>query len=196
MLIPLLRLGLPSSATAAVLLTAFQQYCLQPGPLLFSARPDLVWTLIASLYVGNVMLLVFGLPLAPLWAARDAGAALADVRGDPGARVRRGCKPKSIDPGSGAAVSGGRRRLCHGIYDIPLVPAVLGLILGLLSEQQFRRAVAISEGDLSVFVTKPICATLLFLSCAVLFGPRLLRARFGLAPGHPSDPRYRAATLS
>ena len=61
------------------------------------------------------------------------------------------------------------------VFDIPLVPAVLGLILGPLSEQQFRRAVAISGGDLSVFVTRPICATLLVLACAVLAGPYLLR---------------------
>ena len=67
-LVPLLTLGLPSSATAAILLAAFQQYGLQPGPLLFSSRPDLVWTLIASLYIGNVMLLVLNLPLAGVWA--------------------------------------------------------------------------------------------------------------------------------
>ena len=67
-LVPLLTLGLPSSATAAVMLAAFQQYGLQPGPLLFSSRPDLVWTLIASLYIGNVMLLVLNLPLAGVWA--------------------------------------------------------------------------------------------------------------------------------
>jgi putative tricarboxylic transport membrane protein len=67
-LVPLLTLGLPSSATAAVLLAAFAQYGLQPGPLLFSARPDLVWTLIASLYIGNVALLVLNLPLAGVWA--------------------------------------------------------------------------------------------------------------------------------
>ena len=67
-LVPLLTLGLPSSATAAVLLAAFQQYGLQPGPLLFSSRPDLVWTLIASLYIGNVMLLVLNLPLGGVWA--------------------------------------------------------------------------------------------------------------------------------
>ncbi len=67
-LVPLLTLGLPSSATAAVLLTAFQQYGLQPGPLLFTSRPDLVWTLIASLYIGNVMLLVLNLPLVGIWA--------------------------------------------------------------------------------------------------------------------------------
>src|ERR1044072_2302263 len=67
-LVPLLTLGLPSSATAAVLLAAFEQYGLQPGPLLFSSRPDLVWTLIASLYIGNAMLLGLNLPLAPVWA--------------------------------------------------------------------------------------------------------------------------------
>jgi putative tricarboxylic transport membrane protein len=67
-LVPLLTMGLPSSATAAVLLAAFQQYGLQPGPLLFSSRPDLVWTLIASLYIGNVMLLVLNLPLVRVWA--------------------------------------------------------------------------------------------------------------------------------
>ena len=67
-LVPLLTLGVPSSATAAILLAAFQQYGLQPGPLLFSARPDLVWTLIASLFIGNVMLLVLNLPLAGVWA--------------------------------------------------------------------------------------------------------------------------------
>ena len=67
-LVPLLTLGVPSSATAAILLAAFQQYGLQPGPLLFSTRPDLVWTLIASLLIGNVMLLVLNLPLASVWA--------------------------------------------------------------------------------------------------------------------------------
>ena len=67
-LVPLLTLGLPSSATAAILLAAFQQYGLQPGPLLFSTRPDLVWTLIASLFIGNVMLLALNLPLAGVWA--------------------------------------------------------------------------------------------------------------------------------
>jgi putative tricarboxylic transport membrane protein len=65
-LCPLLTLGLPSSATAAILLAASQGYGLQPGPLLFERSPDLVWGLIASLYIGNVMLLILNLPLAPL----------------------------------------------------------------------------------------------------------------------------------
>ena len=67
-LVPLLTLGLPTSATAAILLAAFQQYGLQPGPQLFDHNPALVWGMIASLFVGNAMLLVLNLPLAPLWA--------------------------------------------------------------------------------------------------------------------------------
>ncbi len=66
-LMPLLTLGIPTSATASVLLIAFQIYNVQPGPQLFDTQPELVWTLIASLYIGNVMLLVLNLPLIPLW---------------------------------------------------------------------------------------------------------------------------------
>ena len=60
------------------------------------------------------------------------------------------------------------------VYDFPLVPAVLGLILGPLSEQHFRRAMAISEGDLTIFITRPLSAALLVLAVLVLLGPRLL----------------------
>jgi len=60
------------------------------------------------------------------------------------------------------------------IYDVPLVPAVLGLVLGPLSELQFRRAMAISEGDVSIFVTRPISAVLLLTAAMLLFGSRLI----------------------
>src|SRR5512133_3930363 len=66
-MVPLLTLGLPTSATAAILLVAFQRYGLNPGPLLFDKDPNLVWGLIASLYIGNTMLLILNLPLAGLW---------------------------------------------------------------------------------------------------------------------------------
>jgi putative tricarboxylic transport membrane protein len=174
-LVPLLTLGLPSSATAAVMLAAFQQYGLQPGPLLFSSRPDLVWTLIASLYIGNVMLLVLNLPLVGLWARVMLvprpllfGAIL--VLASLGTySLNRSILDLVIMFAVGAVGCVMR------VYDCPLVPAVLGLVLGPLSEQQFRRALAISEGDLSVFVTRPICATLLAIAAAVLVGPRVLR---------------------
>jgi putative tricarboxylic transport membrane protein len=174
-LVPLLTLGLPSSATAAILLTAFQQYGLQPGPLLFTTRPDLVWTLIASLYIGNVMLLVLNLPLAGLWARvmlvpRPLLFGGVLVLASVGAySLNRSILDLMLLYAVGAVGCAMR------IFDVPLVPAVLGLILGPLSEQQFRRALAIGGGDFSVFVTRPICATLLFLAGAVLVGPHLVR---------------------
>jgi putative tricarboxylic transport membrane protein len=67
-LVPMLSLGLPTNATAAVMLTAFVSYGIQPGPTLFEKEPLLIWTLIASLFIGNFLLLVLNLPLAPIWA--------------------------------------------------------------------------------------------------------------------------------
>jgi putative tricarboxylic transport membrane protein len=173
-LVPLLTLGIPSSATAAIMLAAFQQYGLQPGPLLFSSRPDLVWTLIASLYIGNVMLLVLNLPLASVWARimlvpRRLLFGVIMVLASLGAySLNRSVLDLVVLYIVGAVGCAMRLR------DIPLVPAVIGLILGPLSEQQFRRAVAISEGDFSVFLTRPISAALLLLAVTVLVAPRLL----------------------
>jgi len=174
-LVPLLTLGVPSSATAAVLLTAFQQYGLQPGPLLFEARPDLVWTLIASLYIGNVMLLVLNLPLAGVWARvmlvpRPLLFGGILVLASVGAYSLNRSMLDLVLLYSVGAVGCAMR-----VWDVPLVPAVLGLILGPLSEQQFRRAVAIAGGDLTVFVTRPITVTLLAVAAFVLAGPWLLR---------------------
>lgn len=174
-LVPLLTLGLPSSATAAVLLTAFQQYGLQPGPLLFATRADLVWTLIASLYIGNVMLLVLNLPLAGVWA-RVMLVPRRLLFG--GVLVLASVGAYSLNRSIldlvllyVVGVVGCAMR----IGDVPLVPAVIGLILGPLAEQQFRRALAIAEGDLTVFMTRPISAVLLAAAVVVLFGPYLVR---------------------
>jgi putative tricarboxylic transport membrane protein len=176
-LVPLLTLGLPSSATAAVLLTAFQQYGLQPGPLLFTSRPDLVWTLIASLYIGNVMLLVLNLPLVGVWARvmlmpRRLLFAGILVLASLGAYSLNGSLIDLVILYLVGAVGCVMR-----IYAVPLVPAVLGLVLGPLSELQFRRAMAISEGDLSVFVTRPISAVLLLAAATLLFGSKLVTRR-------------------
>ena len=179
-LVPLLTLGLPSSATAAVLLSAFQQYGLQPGPLLFTARPDLVWTLIASLYIGNVMLLVLNLPLARVWARimliprslLFAGILLVASLG--AYSLNRSLLDLALLYGAGVI---GYAMRC---YLIPLAPAVLGLILGPLSEQHFRRALAIAEGDYLAFVTRPLSAALLVVSAIVVLGPltaRRMRSR-------------------
>jgi putative tricarboxylic transport membrane protein len=173
-LVPLLTLGLPSSATAAVLLTAFQQYGLQPGPLLFANRPDLVWTLIASLYIGNVMLLVLNLPLAPLWARvmlipRSLLFGSILVLASVGAYgLNRSLLDVTLLYVVGAIGCGMR------LVNVPLVPAVLGLILGPIAEQQFRRALAISQGDYTVFLVRPISAVLLASAAAVLLAPLVI----------------------
>ena len=143
--------------------------------MLFSTRPDLVWTLIASLYIGNVMLLVLNLPLAGVWARvmlvpRPLLYGGILVLASVGAySLNRSILDLVLLYAVGAVGCTMR------IFDVPLVPAVLGLILGPLSEQQFRRALAIAGGDASVFVTRPICATLLVLATAVLAGPYVLR---------------------
>jgi putative tricarboxylic transport membrane protein len=176
-LVPLLTLGIPASATAAVLLAAFQQFGLQPGPLLFSARPDLVWTLIASLYIGNVMLLVLNLPLAGVWAKvmlvpRPLLFAGILVLASIGAYTfNRSLLDLALLYLVGAVGCVMR------INDVPLVPAVLGLVLGPLAEQQFRRAAAISEGDLTVFLTRPISACLRIVAILVLVGRQLRRLK-------------------
>src|SRR6187401_494487 len=159
-LVPLLTMGLPSSATAAVLLAAFQQYGLQPGPLLFSTRPDLVWTLIASLYIGNVMLLVLNLPLAGVWA-RVMLVPRPLLFG--GILMLASLGTYSLNTSMLDLVllyTVGAVGCVMRLYDVPLVPAVLGLVLGPLAELQCRRALAVSEGDASVFVTRPVCAGL------------------------------------
>jgi putative tricarboxylic transport membrane protein len=174
-LVPLLTLGLPSSATAAVMLTAFQQYGLQPGPLLFSSRPDLVWTLVASLYIGNVMLLVLNLPLVGIWVRvmlvprplLFGGILVLASLG--GYSLNRSLLDLALLYIVGAV--GCVMRL----NDIPLVPAVLGLVLGPLAELQFKRAVAISEGDLTVFLTRPISAALLAIALAMFGGQYAIR---------------------
>jgi putative tricarboxylic transport membrane protein len=181
-LVPLLTLGLPSSATAAVLLTAFQQYGLQPGPLLFAARPDLVWTLIASLYLGNVMLLVLNLPLARLWARimlvpRSMLFAGILVLASLGAySLNRSILDLALLYAVGAMSCGMR------VYNIPLAPAVLGLILGPMAEQHFRRAVAIAEGDYFIFLARPLSATLIMLAAILLLAPLWLQRRRRASP--------------
>jgi len=176
-LVPLLTLGVPSSATAAILLAAFQQYGLQPGPLLFSTRPDLVWTLIASLLIGNVMLLVLNLPLARVWA-RVMFLPKPLLFGGVLVLASLGVYTLNrslLDVGLLYAV--GALGFAMRVLGIPLVPAVLGLVLGPMAEQQFRRAAAISEGDLTVFATRPICAALLAAAALILVAPLLLKRR-------------------
>jgi putative tricarboxylic transport membrane protein len=136
-----------------------------------------VWTLIASLYIGNVMLLVLNLPLAGLWA-RVMLVPRPLLFG--GILVLASLGTYSLNGSMLDVVllfATGVVGCVMRLHDVPLVPAVLGLVLGPLAELQFRRALAISEGDALVFLTRPLCATLLLLSVAALILPLLLKER-------------------
>ena len=175
-LMPLLTLGLPTTATAAIILAAFQQYGLQPGPLLFDTQPLLIWGLIASMYVGNVILLVLNLPLVGVWVKLlaiprpllYAGILIFATLGAYG--LRNSWFDLLLLYVIGLIGFVMRR------YDMPVAPVLVGMILGPLSEQQFRRALAISQGDLSVFVTQPISAAVFAITALVLIGPPIWRA--------------------
>ncbi|HYD31011.1 MAG TPA: tripartite tricarboxylate transporter permease, partial [Azospirillaceae bacterium] len=176
-LVPLLTLGLPTSATAAILIAAFQQYGLQPGPLLFTTRPELVWGMIASLYIGNVMLLVLNLPLVGLWVRI---LALPRPLLYSGILVFATLGVYTLNNSVIDLVLLyliGVLGFALRLFNIPVAPVIIGLILGPLAEQQFRRALSISQGDWTVFFTHPLSLTLLILSAAALLGPVVWRMR-------------------
>jgi putative tricarboxylic transport membrane protein len=172
-MIPLLTLGIPSSPTIAVLMGAFIINGLTPGPFLFKERPDLVWAVIASFMVGNVILLILNLPFVGLWARLlrlpyqyvCVGTLLFCVIGayslqqsvfDVGVMIVCG------------VIGYGLRKI-----DLPLAPLVLGLILGPFIEKSLRTSLEMSGGDFSIFYTRPICLGLLLAAAVVLVGSLL-----------------------
>jgi len=175
-LIPLLTLGIPVSNTTAVLFGAFQNYGIQPGPQLFSSSSALVWALIASLYIGNVMLLVLNLPLVGLWvkllkvpkAQLYAGILIFATVGTYGMRQ------SAFDLVLLYAV--GVLGLLMRRFSFPAAPVIVGMILGPLAEAQLRNAVSIGEGSAMIFLQRPISVFLLLVIALVLVLPRLVRA--------------------
>ena len=167
-MVPLLTLGIPSSPTIAVLMGAFIVNGLTPGPFLFQERPDLVWAVIASFFIGNAILLVLNLPLVGLWAKIlevpyqyiCVGTLLFCVLG------AYSIKQSVFDVWV---------MLLFGIIgyllrkiDFPLAPAILGLILGPQLEKSLRTSLEMSAGSYSIFFTRPITVTLIILSVIIL----------------------------
>ncbi len=177
-LVPLLTLGLPTSATAAILLAAFQGYGIQPGPTLLTRESALVWTLIASLFIGNTMLLVLNLPLVGIWVKLlriprpylYAGILMF---------ASLGSYAVNADPFDlilllliGLLGFAMRR------FGWPVAPAVIGLILGPVAETNLRRALAISDGDLSTLVDSWFSRVVLLVALlAIAVPPILARVR-------------------
>lgn len=173
-LVPLLTLGVPGSGATAVLLGAFIMYGIQPGPLLFQNRPDLVWGLIDSMYMGNVMLLILNLPLIGIFVRLlyiPAGILYPLI--------------VVISVIGSYAINGSvvdlYLLLFFGVVgyvfdkvDIPVAPLVLSLVLGGMMEQSFRQALTISGGKLEIFVSSGITITLLVMSVISIALPFIL----------------------
>src|SRR5215213_1591491 len=169
-LVPLLTLGIPTTATAAVMLAAISSYGIEPGPQLFDKEPDLVWGLIASLFIGNTVLLLLNLPLAPLWARLlriprsylYAGILFFASLGAYAANANTFDLLLLLIIG---AVGFMMRR-----YGLPLLPAIIGVILGPFAEVELRRALQISNGDISGLI-EPFSIVVYIIVALVLLWP-------------------------
>ena len=170
-LVPLLALGLPTSATAAVILVAFQTYQIQPGPTLFLTNGALIWTLIASLFIGNALLLILNLPLVKLWVQLlkiprpylFAGIVTFAMLG------AYALNASTFDVQVAIAI--GIVGFLFRRFGMPITPLILGLILGPNLELQFRRALQISAGDYSTLWASPLSKVLYAVLILALFTP-------------------------
>lgn len=175
--VPLLTLGVPGSGTTAVLLGALLVMGVTPGPMMLEQRPDVFWGVIASMYVGNLFLLVLNLPLIPyiakiLDAPRPLLLALILIFCLVGVY---GISFNTFD--LVMLLIFGLIGLVMRLYGFPAAPLILGLILGALMEESMRRALQISGGDWSIFLSKPIALSLLLLAAASLLFPLVRKLR-------------------
>jgi putative tricarboxylic transport membrane protein len=164
----LLALGLPTSATAAIMLAAFQQYGMQPGPLLFERSGDLVWALLASLFIGLIILVTINLPFANIWAKLltiprhylYAGITVFCMLGV--YAISSSLIDLWLLLGIGLVGFMMRR------YNIPLAPVLIAVILGPMAETELRRALAVSEGSLTILADSPVTITLYLVLAVAL----------------------------
>ncbi len=177
-LVSMLTLGLPTTAVAAVMLAAFQQYGIQPGPLLFERESALVWGLIASLFIGLCLLLVLNLPLAPVWAKLlriprpYLYAGILFFAGVGAYAVNADVFDLLVMFVIGVLGFMMRR------YGLPVLPAIIGVILGPAAEQQMRRALQLSDGSLTGLVNTPFALVVYGIVVVLLAWPvihRLIR---------------------
>lgn len=170
-MIPLLTLGIPGSATTAVLLGALMGLNVTPGPLLIERSPEIFWGLAASMYIGNLFLLLLNLPMVgvfvrvlslPRWFLIPAVAGMSFV-----AVYAVNFSTFDLWLMVGFGVLGYFLRKVK----IPLAPVILGLVLGPLMEKNLRRSLALSDGDWSVLLSSSLAVTIWALTAAVLLLP-------------------------
>ena len=174
--VPLLTLGIPSSATAAVLLGAFLLFGIQPGPLLIEEQPDVVWGLLASFYIGNIILLVMNLPLAPLFASMlrmryEMMYPLIILLSFLGAYA-----VENRLWGVWLALAFGVIGYFMKRYDYPAPPVILGLIIGGIMEEALVQTSSISGGDFTIFLRRPIALLLFGFAFVIILGPFIVKA--------------------
>ena len=169
--IPFLALGIPANAVMALLLGAFLIHGLQPGPLLLSRRPDIFWGIIASMYVGNVMLLVLNLPLIGLWVKL-----LKVPYGILFPLILLFCLIGSYSVNN--SIDDIFAMICFGLLgylfrklSFDLAPLILALVLGPIMEFSFRQSLVIGKGDVLIFLKRPISLTFLFMAVISLLLP-------------------------
>lgn len=175
-LVPLLTLGIPGSAVSAVMLAALHGYGISTGPLLLQNEPILVWTLIASLYIGNFMLLVLNLPLVGLWVKllKVPEALLYPLILAFSTLGVYALNRNPFDLLTMFAI--GILGFVLRLFRFPLAPLILGLVLGPMLETELRRALIGSRGDWSILVNRPIAAAILVLTVVVIVLPLIVSA--------------------
>jgi putative tricarboxylic transport membrane protein len=176
-LLPMLALGVPGSPTAAVLLGGLLIWGLQPGPLLFIEQKDFVWGLIASMYLGNIVGLLVVLAFVPAFAAilripfSIIGPAILVICAIGAYTVHSSMFDVYLMLGFGV-LGYLLRKLKY-----PLAPLVLALVLGDRAEDAFRQSMLLSQGSLTIFVCRPLVATLTIAALMVMVAPALATAR-------------------
>ncbi|MEM7490073.1 MAG: tripartite tricarboxylate transporter permease [Pseudomonadota bacterium] len=176
-MVPMLTLGIPGSGTTAILLGALLLFNVQPGPTLFTQRPEIAWGLIASMYIGNLALLVINLPLVGFFARmltipQQYLTPLIAVLAFIGV-YSVVSNPHDLYMIIGLGVFGWILRK----LDFSLAPVILGFVLGSLFEDNLRRALSISAGDWSILITSPDSVVLYVLAVVVVAAPVILRRR-------------------
>ncbi|ATN35959.1 transporter [Rhizobium sp. ACO-34A] len=180
-MVPLLTLGLPSGGTTAVLLGAFVMYGLQPGPLMMTRNPDVVWGLIDSMYLGNVMLFILNLPLIFIFVRLlyiPTGILLPLILTIATIGIF------SIDGSTldlALALGFGVVGYIFRKLGVPLAPMVLAVVLGKSLEQSFRQSITISGGDPAIFLSSALSVIFLTLALAMFFLPLMWSRRQRIA---------------
>ncbi|HTU01103.1 MAG TPA: tripartite tricarboxylate transporter permease, partial [Candidatus Sulfotelmatobacter sp.] len=167
-LIPLFTLGIPGSPTTAIIMGALMMNGLIPGPMLFKENPQFVWTVIASFFIGNLILLILNLPCIPIWVAvlKIPYSILLTL-------ILGFCVVGAYSLSNsvfdvGAMLAFGILGYLFKKLDIPSAPLVLTLILGPLMERGLRQSLEMSRGDFSIFFTRPLAASLLAIAGVVI----------------------------